>query len=102
MGRSLFLWLRGQTTVPDIKQWEALLATAIPKDVADIKIEAVFDSKSNSSLCLVTMPIAVFDMLKHEDAYRFIAYIESHNLMNTTSPFVLPARHGKEYVRLQQ
>ncbi|KAK6811242.1 hypothetical protein RU639_013018 [Aspergillus parasiticus] len=55
------------------------LISDIPEAVVDVKIEAVFESMS--SLCLVTMPVAVWDMLKGNDAYGFIAYVESHNLL---------------------
>jgi hypothetical protein len=75
--------LQGKTTIPNIKEWEAWLATAIPEDVADIKIEAIFES--GSTLCLVTMPVTVFDMLRPEGAYWFVAYVGSNNLMNTNS-----------------
>ncbi|KAJ9243813.1 hypothetical protein DTO280E4_3006 [Paecilomyces variotii] len=76
--------LEGKTSIPSVSEWETWLARAIPEDVADIKIEAVFET--GSALCLMTMPIAVFDMLKghnHEGAYGFVAYVESNNLMNT-------------------
>ncbi|PKY08866.1 hypothetical protein P168DRAFT_278414 [Aspergillus campestris IBT 28561] len=57
--------------------------TAIPdvNPIANIKVEAVFESNSNSSLCRVTMPVAVWDMLKRSEAYSFVAYAESHNLL---------------------
>ncbi|KAN0079024.1 hypothetical protein V8E54_005537, partial [Elaphomyces granulatus] len=54
---------RGKTAVPDIAQWKKWLAREIPSDVAEIKVEAVF--RSFSGLCLLTMPIAIWDMVKH-------------------------------------
>lgn len=71
--------LQGKTSVPDVKQWQAWLSNHIPENVADIKIEAVFES--HSSLCLLTMPTAVWNMLKHDSAYQFIAYVESRNIL---------------------
>ncbi|KAE8138854.1 hypothetical protein BDV38DRAFT_244027 [Aspergillus pseudotamarii] len=71
--------LDGKSSIPKIGDWKKWLMTSIPEAVADIKIEAVFES--TSSLCLVTMPVAVWDMLKKNDAYDFVAYVESHNLL---------------------
>lgn len=69
-----------KSTVPKIDDWKKWLTLSIPEAVADIKIEAVFES--TSSLCLLTMPVAVWDMLKRNDAYGFVAYVESHNLLH--------------------
>ena len=49
--------------------------------MADIKVEAVFGSFS--ALCLLTMPIAIWDMIKQNEAFNFIAYVETSNVMNT-------------------
>ncbi|KAE8323527.1 hypothetical protein BDV39DRAFT_208812 [Aspergillus sergii] len=71
--------LEGKPSIPKIEEWNRLLMSSIPDAVADIKIEAVFES--TSSTCLVSMPVAVWDMLKRNDAYAFVAYVESHNLL---------------------
>ncbi|KAL1872176.1 hypothetical protein Plec18167_006779 [Paecilomyces lecythidis] len=92
--------LQGKTSIPSISEWEEWLARAIPDGVADIKIEAVFET--GSALCLMTMPIAVFNMLKGHNptgAYGFVAYVESNNLMNSHefrshAMGFLSARHG--------
>ncbi|GAD95479.1 hypothetical protein ANI_1_2040184 [Paecilomyces variotii No. 5] len=92
--------LQGKTSIPSVSEWEEWLARAIPEDIADIKVEAVFET--GSALCLMTMPIAVFDMLKGHNrtgAFGFVAYVESNNLMNShefrsRALGVLSARHG--------
>lgn len=92
--------LQGKTSIPSVREWEIWLARAIPEKVADIKIEAVFET--GSILCLMTMPIAVYDMLKGhhpEGAYGFVAYVDSNNIMNTDgfraeALGLISARHG--------
>ncbi|KAE8386798.1 hypothetical protein BDV23DRAFT_186907 [Aspergillus alliaceus] len=76
--------VEGKTSVPNVEQWTKWLATSIPEDVADIKIEAVFES--GSSLCLLTLPIAVWDMIKYHESYNFIAFVESNNTLLRRSP----------------
>jgi hypothetical protein len=71
--------LRGKATIPDVKDWEAWLSRTIPKQVADIKVEVVF--VSNSSLCLITVPIATWSMFQEEKAFNFVAYVESNNIL---------------------
>ena len=73
-----------------------------PSDVADIQVEAVFDS--HSALCLLTLPIAVWDMAKNNEAFSFIAYVESSNLMNSdafnaVSTGILESRSGNVAIR---
>ncbi|KAB8210138.1 hypothetical protein BDV34DRAFT_187033 [Aspergillus parasiticus] len=75
----IMVLLHGKSSIPKIEEWKRWLISDIPQAFADVKIEAVFESMS--SLCLVTMPVAVWDMLKGNDAYGFIAYVESHNLL---------------------
>ncbi|KAN0086430.1 hypothetical protein V8E54_000118 [Elaphomyces granulatus] len=75
--------VRGKAAAPDIAQWKKWLAREIPSDVADIKVEAVFGSFS--ALYLLTMPIAIWDMVKHNQAFSFIVYVQSSNVMNTES-----------------
>lgn len=63
------------------RQWKSWLSSAIPKGVADIKVEAAF----NSTLCLLTVQIAVWDMPKNGEAYKFVAFAESSNLLCSSS-----------------
>ena len=71
--------LEGKTSIPEVEEWKRWLTSTIPNRIADIKVEAVFES--HSSLCLMTMPLAVWDMLKQSEAYGFVAYVESHNIL---------------------
>ncbi|RMJ23738.1 hypothetical protein PHISP_05390 [Aspergillus sp. HF37] len=71
--------LRGKTNARDVEQWKSWLKSAVPVAVADAKAEAAFNS--NSFHCLITMPIAVWDMLKGDEAYKFVAFVGSNNLL---------------------
>ncbi|KAB8276588.1 hypothetical protein BDV30DRAFT_235659 [Aspergillus minisclerotigenes] len=75
--------LEGKSSIPRIEEWRRWLMSSIPEAAALIKIEAVFEL--TSSICLVSMPIAVWDMLKRSDAYGFVAYVEFHNLLLSSS-----------------
>ncbi|KAL3469916.1 hypothetical protein BJX99DRAFT_264734 [Aspergillus californicus] len=87
--------LEGKTSVPQVEEWKRWLSSRIPEDVAEIRLEAVFD-ESNSSLCLVTIPVAVWNMLQGYEAYKFVAYVESHNILldTATSSDVLASYSG--------
>ncbi|KAL5363448.1 hypothetical protein BJX96DRAFT_155741 [Aspergillus floccosus] len=82
--------LEGKTSIPDVEQWTKWLITSVPENIADIKIETVF--KSNSSLCLMTMPIEVYDMIRGNDAFSFVAFVESNNILIRQRP--APRDHG--------
>jgi hypothetical protein len=73
--------LQGKSAIPGVAKWQNWLSKDISSDVASIEVEAVF--KSHSSLCLLILPIAVWDMAKQNEAFCFIAYVESNNLLNT-------------------
>lgn len=75
--------LQDKTSTPDIEDWKRWLSTAIPEAVADVKVEAIFDSYL-SSLCLITLPIVVWDMLKGNEAFQFVAFVESNKLFGIT------------------
>jgi len=81
--------VRGKTNVPDVVQWKKWLAKDIPTDVAKIEIEAVF--ASHSGLCLLTLPIEVWEMVKDNDAFSFISYVESNNLLNDSTSYAASA-----------
>lgn len=70
--------LKDDASIPRIKEWEKWLANGIPTDIGEISIEAVF--KSHSTLCLFTMPTYVWNLLKHDPAYDFVASVKSHNI----------------------
>ena len=73
--------LKDDASVPSIKEWGKWLANGIPADIGEISIEAVF--KSHSTLCLFTMPTYVWNMLKDDPAYDFVASVKSHNIKIT-------------------
>lgn len=74
--------LRGKTSTPDIEDWKRWLSNAIQEAVSDVEMEPVFDSCLSSSLCLVTLPIvAVWDMLKGNEAFQFVAFVDSNHLL---------------------
>lgn len=50
------------------------------RDITDIKIDSVFES--NLSLLLLTMPVAVWNMLRRNDAFDFVR-------VNAVSPLTL-------------
>ena len=79
----VYFSLRGESSTPGIEDWKPWLSSAIPEAVADVKVEAVFNS--SSSLCLMTLPIAVWDMLKDNEAFQFVAFVESNNLFCESS-----------------
>ncbi|OJJ49723.1 hypothetical protein ASPZODRAFT_1008019 [Penicilliopsis zonata CBS 506.65] len=72
-------YLKSTTSIPEVNQWKAWLAREIPEAVADIKIEAVFHS--TSCVCLLTVPTAVWHTIRNDEAYKFIAFVDSHNLL---------------------
>ncbi|PYH72747.1 uncharacterized protein BO88DRAFT_473416 [Aspergillus vadensis CBS 113365] len=83
------------TSVPDIvEQCIQCLSESIAEDVADIKIEGVFKFSPDSSLLLLTMPTAVWSMLRHNHSFDFVGVVQSHNLLShrstsTTQPLPL-------------
>lgn len=71
--------LGGKAGVPEVGDWISWLTGRIPEDVASINIEAVFES--TSSLCLMTMPIAVWDILGKGTVCEFVAFVDSSNIL---------------------
>ena len=58
---------------------------------ANIEIQAIYGSHSGWTFCLLILPIAVWDMVKRNDEFSFIAYVESNNLLNNN------AFHAKKF-----
>ena len=44
----------------------------------DVRIESMY--KSHSTLALVSIPIRGWDQIRDDDAYQFVAFINSHDL----------------------
>ena len=76
--------LQQDTTLSDadITEWANWLSE-IPKEVAKVEIEAVF--QSHSSLILVSMPIKTWASLVSDPAYIFIGFVKSGNLLHGES-----------------
>ena len=72
--------LQGKTSIPDVEKWKDWLSKDIPENIADVKLEAVFDS--SSSLCLLTLPTAVWNMLKANESFKFVAFVKGNDYMN--------------------
>lgn len=51
----------------------------LPGSAESVRVEAVFDH--GSSLLLVSMPVAVWDLLPSHPAYSFVGFVRSENLL---------------------
>ncbi|KAI1946802.1 hypothetical protein LOZ57_003572 [Ophidiomyces ophidiicola] len=69
--------LQGKYALPDFEEWKRWLAQDIPDGIADIKIQAVFGAAS--TFCLFTVPVEVWDMMKDDDAYAFVQFVNTDN-----------------------
>jgi hypothetical protein len=96
----ILVLLYGKATIPDIREWERWLSTAIPQQVADVKLEAVFGS--NSNLCLMTVPITTWSMLQTNKAFSFVAYVESNNILGDILRSQTLAEHHGNVVVLHE
>ncbi len=84
-------------TLPSLEQWKHWLLREVPShlDTIDVSLEGTF--RSGSYVMLVTLPIAVWDVLKNNDAYVFIDYVTSHNLL--VSPHAASPNSGSREKR---
>ena len=66
---------------PDVTSWAKWLASEAPPGIQkiDIKIESAYIS--NSTLMLLSLPIALWSRLPETSAYRFVDFIRSTNLL---------------------
>ena len=64
---------------PNLAEWRNWLRRQIPTNVAQIEIEGVFEG--NSKVVLLRLPVAIWDMLPDHDAYSFVDYVRSSNLV---------------------
>jgi hypothetical protein len=64
---------------PDVAEWRNWLRRQIPTDVAEIDVEGIFEA--SSKVVLLRLPVAVWDMLPDHDAYSFVGYVRSSNLI---------------------
>ncbi|KAL8867630.1 MAG: hypothetical protein Q9174_005535 [Haloplaca sp. 1 TL-2023] len=71
--------LRGQSTIRNVQEFQKWLVEHIPKEVASVKVEAVFEANSNSSICYFTLPIEVWGSLVGKEGFQLVDYVNSHN-----------------------
>jgi hypothetical protein len=64
---------------PNLAEWRNWLRRQIPTNVAKIEIEGVFEA--NSTVVLLRLPVAIWDMMPDHDAYSFVDYVRSSNLV---------------------
>jgi hypothetical protein len=64
---------------PNLAEWRNWLGRQIPTNVAEIEVEGVFEG--NSKVVLLRLPVAIWDMLPEHDAYSFVDYVRSSNLV---------------------
>ena len=69
--------MKGYTTMPNIQEFKGYLLSQIPQNVADIKVEAAFET--TSQLYLVSLPASVWIMLEKNENVEFVAHIKSGN-----------------------
>ncbi len=68
----------------DLDAWKECLLRQIPTEAKDIKIEGIFSSFS--TLLLLRLPVAVWDLLSGNLAYSFIGFVTSENKAIAASP----------------
>ena len=61
----------------NIDAWKECLLYQLPPEAKDIKIEGIFGSFS--TLLLLRMPVAVWDLLSENPAYSFVGFVTSEN-----------------------
>jgi hypothetical protein len=64
---------------PNLAEWRNWLRRQIPSNVAEIGVEGVFEA--NPKVVLLRLPVAIWDMLPDHDAYSFVGYVRSSNLV---------------------
>src|SRR5256885_2570488 len=64
---------------PNLAEWRNWLRSQIPTNVAEIDVEGIFEA--SSKVVLLRLPVAIWDMLPDHDAYSFVGYVGSSNLI---------------------
>ena len=70
-------------------EWRNWLRGQIPTNVAEIDVEGIFEG--SSKVVLLRLPVAIWDMLPDHDAYSFVGYVRSSNLIVKQLETALPA-----------
>jgi hypothetical protein len=73
----------------DLTEWRNWLRVHVPANVAEIDIEGIFEA--SSKVVLLRLPVAIWDMLPDHDAYSFVGYVRSSNLIVKQFETVLSA-----------
>jgi hypothetical protein len=63
----------------NLAEWRNWLRRQNPTNVAEIHVEGVFET--GSKLVLLRLPVAIWDMLPDDDAYSFVGFVQSSNLI---------------------
>jgi hypothetical protein len=78
----ILLSIRLEKTELDIQVWRDWLRN-LPAEGQDIKIEGIY--RSFSTLMLLRMPVATWDLLRENPAYSFVGFVTSNNMVSTLS-----------------
>lgn len=64
-----------------LNRWTQWLQTGAPNDILtiDARLESIFES--HSTLALISVPIEYWDRLREDEAYQFVAFIRSRDLL---------------------
>ena len=70
-----------QNAVLSLDKWVEWLQSRTPKEIVDldVKLESAF--QSDSTLALVSIPIRSWDRLRNNDAYQFVGFVKSRNVL---------------------
>jgi hypothetical protein len=83
----ILLAIRLEKTELDIQTWRDWVRN-LPAEGKDIKIEGVY--RSFSTLLLLRMPVAIWDLLPGNPAYSFVGFVTSENAASTI--YQMPAQ----------
>jgi len=65
----------------NLTEWRNWLRRQIPTNVAEIEIDVEGVFEASSKFVLLRLPVAIWDMLPDYDAYSFVGYVRSSNLI---------------------
>ena len=74
--------------VPDVSEWLEWLSTHMPSNVTGFELirpEGVWES--HSTLFMISMPVAIWDLFPYSTAYHCVGYVRSSNLLTKDSGF---------------
>jgi hypothetical protein len=86
----ILLTIRLEKTELDIPVWREWVRN-LPVEGKDVKIEGIY--RSFSTLLLLRMPVAIWDLLPENQAYSFVGFVTPENLGSTLHE--VPETEGK-------